>query len=234
MRRIVPNLYMLSDQLIGRVYLISEGDGLTLVDTSIAPAAGAILRQIRALDFEPTAVKRILITHAHPDHIGALPALVAATGAEVWASRLERPVIEGTIPVPMPPRAALRGLSRLMPQRPTFFPSVRVARELADGEMLPEVLGGLQVVATPGHAPGHISFWEPEQQLLILGDVLVRFPTGLRLPFAAFTVDMAMNIRSLGRVAALEPKIVCFGHGNPLLVDTADEIRHVARRYGAL
>ncbi|MEI7643062.1 MAG: MBL fold metallo-hydrolase [Chloroflexales bacterium] len=234
MRRIVPDLYTFTGLPVGRVYLITEGDGLTLIDAGVSIAAGAILRQIGALGFAPGDVRRILITHAHPDHVGALSALVHATGAEVWSSRLERPVIEGAIPVPLPSLGSLRGVARLMrPRGQTFYSRVLVARELRDGEMLHEVFGGLQVIATPGHAPGHLAFWHPERRVIIMGDVIMRFPTGMRLPFAAFTYDMAENIRSLRRVARLEPQIACFGHGNPLMVDTAKRVGAFAQRVGA-
>ncbi|MEI7770633.1 MAG: MBL fold metallo-hydrolase [Chloroflexales bacterium] len=234
MRRIVPDLYTLTGLPVGRVYLITEGDGLTLIDASVSMASGSILRQIGKLGFAPGDLRRILITHAHPDHVGALPALVQATGAEVWSSRLERPVIEGTIPVPLPPAGSVPGLAGLMRPGPTFYPRVPVARELRDGETLAEVFGGLQVIATPGHAPGHLAFWHPERRVVIMGDVIMNLPTGMRLPFAAFTYDMAENIRSLGRVARLEPQIACFGHGNPMLAAAARRIRAFAQRAGAI
>jgi glyoxylase-like metal-dependent hydrolase (beta-lactamase superfamily II) len=233
MRRIVPDLYTFTGLPVGRVYLITEGDGLTLIDASVSIAAGSILRQIGKLGFAASDVRRILITHAHPDHVGALPALVAATGAEVWASRLERPVIEGAIPIPLPPAASLRGLSSLMRPGQTFLPRVPVARELRDSETLSEVFGGLQVIATPGHAPGHLAFWSPERRLIIMGDVIMNFPIRMRLPIAAFTYDMAENIRSLGRVARLEPQIACFGHGRPMTASTTERIGAFARGVGA-
>ncbi|MBX0330291.1 MBL fold metallo-hydrolase [Oscillochloris sp. ZM17-4] len=234
MRRIVPGLYSLTGLTVGRVYLITEGDGLTLIDASLPFAAGQILGQIRKLGFAATDVRRILITHAHPDHVGALPALVEATGAEVWASRLERPVIEGAIPI-MRSTDQLRGVAQLMAAgEPMRFPRVPVARELRDGEALPEVFDGLQVIATPGHAPGHLSFWHPGRRLVILGDVIMHLPTRLLLPVAAFTYDMAENIRSVGRVARLEPNIVCFGHGAPLTASATKRIGDFAQRVGAI
>jgi glyoxylase-like metal-dependent hydrolase (beta-lactamase superfamily II) len=203
------------------------------VDAGLSIAAGPILRQIRQLGFEPGDVRRILISHAHPDHVGALPALVRETGAEVWSSRLERPVIEGAVPVPLPPPGSVPGLAGLVRLGRTFFPRVPVARELRDSEVLPEVFGGLQVLATPGHAPGHLSFWHPERRLIILGDVMMNIPLRLRLPVPFSTCDMAENIRSIGRVARLEPQIACFGHGNPLVIDTAQKLGDFARKVGA-
>lgn len=235
MRRIMPGLYTFGGLPPGRVYLITEGDGLTLIDTSLGFAAGAILRQIRKLGYAPDALRRILITHAHPDHIGALPALVQASGAEVWASRLERPVIEGAIPVMRPPAEQLRGAARLMSGGgPMLFPRVPVARTLRDGEVLAEVFDGLQVVATPGHTAGHLSFWHPQRRVVITGDVMMHLPTRLILPFAAFTYDMAEDIRSVGRIARLEPQIACFGHGLPMLAATAKRLGDFAQRVGAM
>jgi glyoxylase-like metal-dependent hydrolase (beta-lactamase superfamily II) len=235
MRRIVPGLYMLRGLPPGRVYLITEGDGLTLIDTSLSLATGSILKQIRKLGYKSESVRRILITHAHPDHIGALPALVQATGAEVWSSRLDRPVIEGAIPMMLPSAQELRGVDRLIANSsPSLFPYVPVARMLRDGEVLDEVFGGLQAIATPGHTPGHLSFWHPERGILIAGDVMIHVPTRLILPPAAFTYNMAENIRSIGRVARLEPRIACFGHGSPLLATTAKRIGDFAQRVGAL
>jgi glyoxylase-like metal-dependent hydrolase (beta-lactamase superfamily II) len=107
-----------------------------------------------------------------------------------------------------------------------------VDRTVTDNEIISDVLGGLHVVATPGHSPGHISFWQPERGILFTGDVLMNL-MGLRLPFAAFTTDMTQNKRSLARIAALKPPILCFGHGTPLTQDTAARLRTFAEKHTA-
>jgi glyoxylase-like metal-dependent hydrolase (beta-lactamase superfamily II) len=224
---------MFTGLLFGRVYLIEDDDGLTLVDTSITSAGSKILKQLTDAGRKPTDVKRILITHAHPDHIGSLPMLKQMTGAQVIASAGEKPVIEGKIPIPRPGKAQLTGLARFMAIPEQMLPPVAVDRVVNDGDQIPEVLGGLTVVATPGHAPAHISLWQPARKLIILGDVLFNAPN-LRLPPAIFTYDMAENKRSVGRVARLVPDIVCFGHGEPILNEASQRIRAFARKIGVL
>lgn len=223
MKSIIPSVSYFTGLLAGRVYAIEDPDGLTLIDTGISLAAARILKQLRAAGFQPGDVKRILITHAHPDHAGGLPKLKAETGAEVMASALEKPVLLGEVPILRPER-------RLRPPAVRLKPAP-VDRVLEDSEMILEVMGGLQALHTPGHAPGHLSFWHPGKRILFCGDVIFNL-TGLALPWRVFTVDMAEDKRSIRRLASLEPEVVCFGHGNPLTSSTASALRAFAEKVG--
>jgi glyoxylase-like metal-dependent hydrolase (beta-lactamase superfamily II) len=231
MRQIAPGLHYFTGLVVGRVYLIEDPDGLTIVDTGLSLAANRVVKQLRSAGHKPRDVKRILITHAHPDHVGGLPKLKAVTGAQVLASAIERPVIEGKIPVPRPPGSGLSPAARLIRVPSTRLKPTPVDREIAAGETLDEVMGGLEVVFTPGHAPGHLSFWQPGRRILFCGDVLMNI-LGLRLPLPIVMVDMDLNKRSIGRLAELEPSIICFGHGNPLKQGAARKLRDFARRVG--
>lgn len=232
MKQIIPGLYTFTGLLMGRVYLIEDPDGLTLIDASLASAAAKILRQLVSIGRKPGDIKRILITHAHPDHVGGLPALKQATGAEVICSTIERPFTEGKTEIPRAPAESLSSLTRRMLPPPTTLPGTPVDRTVQDGEWLPEVMGGLQAVWTPGHAPGHTAYWQPQKRVVFCGDVIMRL-TGLRLPFAAFTVDMTENKRSIQKVVQLQPEIVCFGHGNPIQQNTTEILRAFAQKVGA-
>ena len=84
------------------------------------------------------------------------------------------------------------------------------------------------MIETPGHTPGHLAFWEEETRVLILGDVLFHrnpatFRKGLSEPFLFATYDRASNLRSARKLSALNPEIICFGHGAPL--SGGDEFR---------
>lgn len=229
MQTILPGVHTFTGLMAGRVYLIEDPDGLTLIDTSIAPAGSKILKQIADLGRKPTDVKRILITHAHPDHVGSLPELKQITGAEVILSTVERPVIEGKAPIARVTPDKAVGLARLGIRPPeTILKPTPVDREVNDGDTLTEVLGGLQVIATPGHAPGHLAFWQPQKRILFLGDVLMRFGNWIRYPISILTCDMDENLRSLKKVANLNPAIVCLGHGAPITEGAAQTLNRLA------
>ncbi|MGE8511899.1 MAG: MBL fold metallo-hydrolase, partial [Chryseobacterium culicis] len=75
-----------------------------------------------------------------------------------------------------------------------------------------------QVLETPGHSAGHISLFRERDGVLIIGDAatnmnLLTTATGLRLPPNIFTSDQQRNIKSLQKLAELNPAILCFGHG---------------------
>ncbi len=234
MKTIIPGLYTFSGLIAGRVYMIDDPDGVTLVDTGLGFAADRVLSQLQAAGRAPTDVKRILITHAHMDHLGGLPKLKEASGAEVICSAGERPVVEGKIPAAQTPRERVPGIWKLIPTPPQKFTGTPVDREVIGGDVLPEVMGGLHVIATPGHAPDHISFWQPERRVLIIGDVLMRLFGRVRLPFAAYTVDMEQNKRSIARLTEYDARVACFGHGEPITENAAEVIRGFAQRLGVI
>jgi glyoxylase-like metal-dependent hydrolase (beta-lactamase superfamily II) len=207
MKELIPGFYNVTGLTVGRVYVIVGPDGLTVIDASMPGSAKKIARQIEALGYKVADVKHILITHAHNDHIGGLPELKKLTSAEVIAHEVEKPIVEGEVPVD---------------------------RTVTDGEVLGEVMGGLQVVFTPGHSYGHIAFWQPDKRLLITGDAMMNFLGRLSLPFAAFTPDMDEAKRSIKRLAELDVEVACFGHGPPIMANAAPAIRQFAERVGAV
>jgi len=227
---IIPGLYTFTGLLMGRVYLTDDGnDEYSLIDTGLEASGKKIIDQVIASGRTPSSIKRILITHAHIDHIGSLPFLAEQTSAQVIAHELEAGVIRAEVETPRGDPAKLHGAQKLL--RPFRWKASRPSplhRMVNDVDVIAESFGGLQVVFTPGHAPGHISFWQPEKRVLIIGDVLMRLGGVRRLPPGLF-VDYEQNTHSIKeRIAPLDVEVACFGHGKPIIGGAASQIRAFA------
>ena len=217
---IIPNLHRVPG-VIGAAYLITDGDGVTLIDTGMRGSQRRILSTLRRLGHPPAVLRRILITHADGDHAGAAAALVAACGAVVYASATEA----AALATGRPSRDInLHGGWRLIYSlvRPFLsIPRLAGAQVLHEGECLPG-LGGLVVIETPGHTPGHLSFYAPAAGVLFAGDSIAFRNGRMRRPFTLATWDEELALASLRKQAALRPTIVCLGHG-PVVRNAADK-----------
>jgi glyoxylase-like metal-dependent hydrolase (beta-lactamase superfamily II) len=173
-----------------------------------------------SLGYAPRDLKRILITHSDYDHVGGLAPLKAASGARVFASPVEaQAMAEGHASRPVKPRRLItRLLFGLMGG--LFKPArIQVDELLSDGQILP-VLGGLRVVESLGHTPGHISLFAPSAGILFCGDSIVSGEDGLRGSSGANNWDQAKSDESVRKQAALGARILCSGHG-PVVMDAA-------------
>jgi glyoxylase-like metal-dependent hydrolase (beta-lactamase superfamily II) len=187
------------------VYLM----GGVLVDSGTRFAFSRILRQIRGRKVTSHA-----LTHAHPDHQGSSHALCEELGLPLWCSEADAEAMEtqGLIMARMPRHwlTSTVGPYWTGPPHP-------VTRRLREGDEV----GGFRVLETPGHTTGHISFWREHDRVLVMGDVMANMNiwTGLpmlREPERIFSLDCELNRQSARRMADLEPRIACFGHGPPL------------------
>jgi glyoxylase-like metal-dependent hydrolase (beta-lactamase superfamily II) len=197
--------------LIGRgvnAYLLDDPrEGLTLIDAGLPGWGRRILALIAEIGRRPSDLRRILITHADVDHIGALAALAASTGSEIaagertagyLASRAIPPHIRFPMTLPVGLINAAIGARGA------------VAKTLRDGEQL-GISGGLRAVATPGHTPDHFSYFLEREGLAFVGD-LYRNVDGLEL-YPRNAWDRAEQEASAKKIEALRPKIICPGHG---------------------
>ncbi|MGW6689063.1 MBL fold metallo-hydrolase [Streptomyces sp. NPDC054961] len=203
---------------VGQAYLWRDGAALTLIDAGHAGSAAAIEGAIRSLGLRPERLERIVLTHGHPDHIGAAGELAARWGARVLAHRRDAAVIRGEQPVPEPvlldwELPLYESALSAVPQAPP----TRVDRELEDGEVLPFGDGAV-IVHAPGHTPGSIGVHLPSHGVLFTGDCVAGVG---RVMLGVFNVNRAEAIAAFGRLAALSPSVACFGHGDPLTSGTA-------------
>ncbi len=216
---ILPNVHLIPN-IVANPYLLIDQDGLTLIDAGLPGSHRKILRYMSDLGYAPTDLKRILITHADFDHIGGLAALKAATGARIFASPVEaQAMVEGHSSRPLKPRRRVTKLLFDLMTRLFKPASIQVDELLSDGQILP-ILGGLGVVETPGHTPGHISLFLPSSGVLFCGDSIVSGESGLRGSRGANNWDQAKSDESVRKQAALGARILCSGHG-PVVMDAA-------------
>jgi glyoxylase-like metal-dependent hydrolase (beta-lactamase superfamily II) len=202
---VTDNLTQLTKLRFVNAYLVREPDGFTLVDTTLARSADALLAAARDAG---APIRRIALTHGHGDHVGSLDELKAKLGADVQVLMPEldarihagEKVVEGKLTGSWP--------------KLTTVPDVRL--------MPGDRVGSLEVIASPGHTPGHVAFLDTRDRSLIAGDVFStiggaavssrmywRFP----LPGMA-TFDKPQDLASARALRALDPATLVVGHGS--------------------
>jgi glyoxylase-like metal-dependent hydrolase (beta-lactamase superfamily II) len=220
-KQLAEDVYMLQGFPPNAINVYVVGD--VLIDAATRQAEKRILRQIAGRTIAAHA-----LTHVHPDHQGSSHALCERLQIPLWCGREDVPAMENGLEFPKSIPWVLRAFEKRFWEGPPH----PIARVLAEGDEV----AGFTVLETPGHSPGHVTFWRERDRTLILGDVLNNMNVrtgvpGLHEPPEMFTPDPARNRESARRLAALEPKLVCFGHGAPLR-DTGKLTAFVARLDG--
>ncbi len=205
--KVTDNVIQLKRLHFVNAYLVREPDGFTLVDTTIGKAAGELIAAARAAGGE---ISRIALTHGHLDHAGALDALRAqlGEGVEVLMGEPDARILAGEHVVD----GKLRGSWAKLATRPDTL--------LRGGERI----GSLEVVASPGHTPGHVAFLDMRDRTLIAGDTFTTYgraeiPNRLRQRFPLATMgtqDRGLLVESARTLRALDPAVLVCGHGPSL------------------
>lgn len=233
MKELAPGVYSLGHGKGGHVhaFLLDAGGELLLVDTLFEGDARLVFEALQTLGRSPGDLTRIAITHAHRSHLGGLAALKRASGATVYAHRWEADIVGGdrrAQAVSIVPHQSLRLIPfqlGLWLDRPRHEPCP-VDELLDEGD----ALGPLQVMHSPGHSPGHLTFWWPERGFLIAGDGVATWPN-LCAGWKVFNLNHVQHKASLGRLATFEPQIVGVGHGDPITANAAEQVQRLAESY---
>lgn len=204
-----------------RVWAVFEEDGITLVDAGMPFMAKGILDFLSRFPHAP--LKRVLLTHGHVDHVGALPRILAKYPVPVYAHHLEIPYMEGKRVYPRrkkPEKNVAEGLAQPLPE---------------DGQGGLAGFGELKPYFTPGHAPGHVVYYHEQDRVLLGGDLFTSKRGKLHRPMPIFTADMGEAVKSSLILQQLQPLYLEICHGNPVK-DPAEQldayVRETSAKYG--
>lgn len=208
-------------KLLGATAFLICERRLTLIDTGLAGSRRRLERYLRRIGRSLDELERIVCTHAHPDHIGAVREL-AGPDVEV----LMHPADLTGLQVTLRDAVARRNPGPLIAY---FTRGPEDASPIHDGDLLP-VLGGLRVIHTPGHTPGSVCLYAERLRLLFVGDVLQVRRGRVNFASPIFSEDIARSRASVERLAGLDVETIVFSHYAPWRRDPSATLRELAAR----
>ena len=250
-REIARGVYCLGPWGYARtnVYFVRSGPSWVLIDAGWANDASRIERAARSLSGADARPAAILLTHCHPDHCGSARELARSWDCEVYMHPDELPIASGDFAAisacagPLD-RWIILPMMRAMGRRRRA--AVLAGSSLGDVARSFEPTGSVpglpdwECVPTPGHTPGHLSYFRPKDRILITGDALVTLKVnslsgllirrrGLSGPPRYTTWSWRAATESVGTLAKLDPTVVAGGHGRTMSgARTADRLRAFA------
>ncbi len=218
-------------------YLVRTARGLVLVDAGMDSGGADVHAGLTALGARPDEIRAILLTHWHNDHPAGAAAIHRLNRAPVYYHRGDLAQFSG--------QGGARGVRRWISDRIPEMGVLVLAKGLL-GESVPEpvmaqhfvedgeiVLDDFEVIATPGHTPGHVAYFYRPEGALFAGDALAVIDGRIRFMARPVTMDLDAARHSMLECLSRDPRVVCPGHREPLTVGVeaacGDMRRHLER-----
>ncbi|MDE3840656.1 MBL fold metallo-hydrolase [Bacillus methanolicus] len=219
--------------------LIWDDKEAILIDTGMPGQYEKIISAMSGLGMSLDKLKAVILTHQDIDHIGSVPEIIQATKGriQVFAHELDKPYIEGEIPlIKTNPRSMAKILESLPEDqyRKTLAlcenpPKAKIDDTLSDGQEIP-YCGGIKVLFTPGHTPGHISLYLKNSKTLVAADAMICVEGNLRGPVEQTTLDMDTALRSLEKFLEYDVEFVVCYHGGLCNMNAKGQIQDIIRK----
>lgn len=216
--------------------LIWDNDTAILVDTGNPGQLQAIRMAMEKAGVSFAKLNKVIITHQDNDHIGSLPEVLKAADykIEVLAHEADKEYIEGT--KPWLKIGMIRKMLESVPEEKRKAEEAmydiplkaRVDKTLNDGEVLPWC-GGITVIYTPGHTPGHICLYLNQSKTLIAGDALNIIDGRLVGPIRGFATDIDLANKSLHKLSQIDIETVICYHGGVYKNNVNQRISEIAK-----
>lgn len=227
---VTSDIYCFTNQVVNICFIgdPEKSHGWTLIDAGMPRSAKTIITEVESRFGRHSRPNAILLTHGHFDHVGAIIDLVKHWDVPVYAHEAELPYLMGAKSYPNPDFTVEGGLVAKMSP---YFPNdpINLGQHV---HILPQdgsvpTLPDWQWVHTPGHTPGHVSFFREDDQALIVGDafVTVKQESLYRVIFQEqeisgppryLTTDWNAAWKSVVKLKELKPSIAVTGHGIPM------------------
>ncbi|WP_037600907.1 MBL fold metallo-hydrolase [Streptacidiphilus rugosus] len=233
--QLAPNVWRIPAgpfDFVNAFVLLDDDGQVTLVDTGMASSGGRIEAGLALAGKGLSDITRIVLTHAHGDHAGGAARIAEQSGAGVSIHEIDAPFArEGKAP----PRDQSTFLGRMVSKQDAkkpAFPPVIIGEEFKDGDVLP-IAGGLRVVHTPGHSPGHVALLAETTGVLITGDSIWNIRR-MKWSVKAFCQDIRLNRQTAHVLGELDYQIAAFTHGKHVSEQAREKVRGFLRDAEAL
>ena len=224
MKEVAKNVYQIGLGMVNAFVIVD--DGLTLIDTGNKGSMGKIFSALEKNGKNPNDIKRIVLTHCHPDHAGSAAEIQKRLNIPVWAHPEDAKLIEkgiaGRKPMILSPGVANWIIYNLFIKNTgnTIEP-VKVDKLLNDNDII-LVAGGVRVIHTPGHCAGHIALLVQNEGLLIAGDICAN---AMGLDLSAVYENREVGVQSILKAVSFSFDKAVFGHGNLLKSNASTKIK---------